>query len=119
MVCSPHGHHSASLDVMSFVHYAAQEAYKLEFIPDEMYYGSANFLCQVSDVMIRLQLHPPLSKICFPSLDSWDLSRLRPIMSESPSALSGWGEVETVACRLFVTLEWASHKADAASESLV
>lgn len=39
-------------------------------------------------------------------------------MSESPSALSGWGEVETVACRLFVTLEWASHKADAASEAL-
>ena len=114
MVCSPH--HSASLDVMSFVHCAAQQAFKLEFIPDELYYGPAEFLCQVADVMIRLQLHPLLPKICFPSLDSWDLSTPRPIVFESPSALSGWGEVEAVACRLFVTLEWASHKAEALCE---
>lgn len=113
----------AALDVTLVVHCAAQLAFNLESIPDEPLHRSAKFLCQVSEVMVRLQLHPPLSQVCFPhldNLDNWDFSTRWPTISEPPSALSlsDWGKVETVACRLFVTLEWASNKAVAATEAL-
>ena len=79
----------ALLDITLVVHCAAQQAFKLKSIPDELHHRSAKFLCQVSEVMIRLQVHPPLSQVCFPNLDNldkWDFSTPWPTISEPPSA---------------------------------
>lgn len=94
---------------------AAVKIFEKKFIPDEPSEGAAQFLHQVAIVMVKLYpkalCSTPRSK---DDSDDWDITKPWP----TPSRSEFWEEVTTIACRLFVTLEWASQKAAAAKEPL-
>ncbi|KAL3160941.1 hypothetical protein ABBQ38_009333 [Trebouxia sp. C0009 RCD-2024] len=79
-------------------------------IPDETFDGEAKFLWQVASMMVQLQLH--VSPRSQDDIDKRDSSQLWP----TPPYYE-WDHIQTVACRLFVTLEWARRSEAAAAEA--
>ena len=101
----------APVSVNFAVRSAAKQAFEQKCIPDEPFVGEAKFLCQVASMMARLQLHSPVGHT--QSLRSQDDLPDHDISKPWPTPTpSDW---EDIACRLFVTLEWASNKTKAPS----
>ena len=90
------------------------EVFDPESCPDESFDGEGKFLWQVASMMVRLRLRqlPPRSRLILDDIDSWDFSQLW----QTPTNLE-WEDIQTVACRLFVTLDWTRKCQAAAAEA--